>query len=55
MITARMGLDPMVWLDGLDLPNFTHFPVHFVEHFDEPRYLAEDVDSASSPLVFPVG
>jgi gentisate 1,2-dioxygenase len=23
----------MIWLDGLDLPMYRHFPVHFVEHF----------------------
>lgn len=40
-------------MDELDLPNFRHFPVHFVEHFDKPRYPAENVDSNTSPLVFP--
>lgn len=45
--------DPMIWLDGLDLPLFRHFPVHFVEHFTEPRYPAEDVDSSQSEIVFP--
>jgi gentisate 1,2-dioxygenase len=44
---------PMIWLDGLDLPNFVHFPVHFVEHYQDSRYPAEDVDTRSSPLVFP--
>lgn len=44
---------PMIWLDGLDLPNFVHFPVHFVEHFAQARYPAEDVDSSTSPIVFP--
>lgn len=43
----------MIWLDALDLPNFVHFPVHFVEHFSQPRYPAEDVDPAESPIVFP--
>lgn len=47
------GGGPMVWLDGLDLPLFQHFPVHFVEHFAAPRYPASDADSESSPLVFP--
>ena len=47
------GSAPMIWLDALDLPNFMHFPVHFVQHFDQPRYPAEDVDSATSPIVFP--
>ncbi|KAJ5718196.1 Cupin 2 conserved barrel [Penicillium malachiteum] len=50
---GKDGSGPMVWLDGLDLPNFRHFPVHFVEHYDQPRYPAEDVDSLTSPLVFP--
>jgi hypothetical protein len=50
---GKDGSGPMVWLDGLDLPSFRHFPVHFVEHFDQPRYPAVDVDSLSSPLVFP--
>lgn len=48
---GKDGSGPMIWLDGLDLPNFTHFPVHFVEHFSNPRYPA--VDSDESPIVFP--
>ena len=44
---------PMIWLDSLDLPNFRHYPVHFVEHYSELRYPATDADSATSPLVFP--
>ncbi|KAF6830423.1 gentisate -dioxygenase [Colletotrichum plurivorum] len=50
---GKDGSGPMIWLDGLDLPNFTHFPVHFVEHFSEPRYPAENVDTSQSPIVFP--
>jgi gentisate 1,2-dioxygenase len=50
---GKDGSGPMIWLDGLDLPNFRHFPVHFVEHFDKPRYPAEDADSNQSPIVFP--
>jgi gentisate 1,2-dioxygenase len=42
---------PVIWLDGLDLPNFIHFPVHFVEHFAEKRYPA--VDAFDSPVVYP--
>ena len=44
---------PMIWLDGLDLPNFVHFPVHFVQHYQSPRYPAEYIDTRTSPLVFP--
>lgn len=50
---GKDGDGPMIWLDGLDLPNFMHFPVHFVEHYDQPRYPAEDVDVNASPIVFP--
>lgn len=50
---GKDGSGPMIWLDALDLPNFVHYPVHFVEHYKEPRYPAEDVDSSQSPLVFP--
>lgn len=50
---GKDGSGPMIWLDGLDLPNFRHFPVHFVEHFSESRYPAEDVDTSASPIVFP--
>ncbi len=50
---GKDGSGPMIWLDGLDLPNFVHYPVHFVEHYDAPRYPAEDVDISVSPLVFP--
>lgn len=42
---------PVIWLDGLDLPNFVHFPVHFVEHFVQQRYPASDV--AESAVLFP--
>ncbi|EFX02365.1 gentisate-dioxygenase [Grosmannia clavigera kw1407] len=41
---------PVIWLDGLDLPNFVHFPVHFVEHYAAARYPAEEADD--SPIVF---
>ncbi|KAK4499901.1 hypothetical protein PRZ48_008087 [Zasmidium cellare] len=50
---GKDGSGPMIWLDTLDLPNFMHFPVHFVEHFNKPRYPADDADSATSPIVFP--
>lgn len=50
---GKDGNGPMIWLDGLDLPNFRHFPVHFVQHFNQPRYPAEDIDTATSPIVFP--
>ncbi|KAL5358441.1 RmlC-like cupin domain-containing protein [Aspergillus floccosus] len=50
---GKDGSGPMIWLDGLDLPNFRHFPVHFVEHFKDPRYPAEDIDTSTSPIVFP--
>ncbi|KAK7896887.1 hypothetical protein LTR67_004774 [Exophiala xenobiotica] len=50
---GKDGSGPMIWLDGLDLPNFRHFPVHFVEHYQQPRYPADDVDSNESPIVFP--
>jgi gentisate 1,2-dioxygenase len=50
---GKDGSGPMIWLDGLDLPNFVHYPVHFVEHYDAPRYPAEDVDTFASPIVFP--
>lgn len=50
---GKDGSGPMIWLDALDLPSFIHFPVHFVEHYDKPRYPAEDVDTSQSPIVFP--
>lgn len=50
---GKDGDGPMIWLDGLDLPLFRHFPTHFVEHYSQPRYPAEDVDKNSSPIVFP--
>lgn len=50
---GKDGSGPMIWLDGLDLPNFFYFPVHFVEHYSQPRYPAQETDSDSSPIVFP--
>lgn len=50
---GKDGSGPMIWLDGLDLPNFVHYPVHFVEHYQDARYPAKDIDTSSSPIVFP--
>ncbi|KAF2643525.1 RmlC-like cupin [Massarina eburnea CBS 473.64] len=50
---GKDGSGPMIWLDALDLPLFQFFPAHFVEHFKEKRYPAEDVDTSQSPIVFP--
>jgi gentisate 1,2-dioxygenase len=50
---GKDGSGPMIWLDGLDLPNFVHFPVHFVEHYKSPRYPTSNVDTLASPIVFP--
>lgn len=50
---GKDGNGPIIWLDGLDLPLYRLFPVHFVEHFKDPRYPAEDIDSNTSPIVFP--
>lgn len=50
---GKDGQGPMIWLDGLDLPLFRHFPVHFVEHYQQSRYPARDVESEESPIVFP--
>ena len=50
---GKYGSGPMIWLDGLDVPSFMHFPVHFVEHYDSPRYPATLVDKSDCPIVFP--
>ena len=48
---GKDGSGPMIWLDQLNLPTFKHFPVHFVEHYSEPRYPAKNVED--SELVYP--
>ena len=50
---GKDGSGPMIWLDALDIPLFQFYPVHFVEHYRDPRYPAEDVDTSQSPIVFP--
>jgi gentisate 1,2-dioxygenase len=53
---GKDGSGPMIWLDGLDLPCFQHLPVHFVEHYQDSRYPAEDVrneERAGTGIVFP--
>ena len=50
---GKDGNGPMIWLDGLDVPQFQHFPVHFVQHFTEERYPATDIDSSESTVVWP--
>ncbi|KAL7952771.1 hypothetical protein V8C34DRAFT_309762 [Trichoderma compactum] len=42
---GKDGSGAMVWLDGLDVPNYTPMPVHFVEHYPSPAYPYEEVDS----------
>ncbi|KAL1979740.1 hypothetical protein VTN96DRAFT_5237 [Rasamsonia emersonii] len=32
------GTDPMIWLDGLDLPLFRNVPVNFAKNYHESRY-----------------
>lgn len=43
---------PMIWLDGLDLPQFQHFPVHFLEHYSESRYPATNINTENSTIVW---
>ncbi|CAN9294063.1 unnamed protein product [Alternaria alternata] len=50
---GKDGSGPMIWLDGLDLPSFVHYPVHFVEHYADPRYPAQNIDTSASSIVFP--
>jgi gentisate 1,2-dioxygenase len=35
------GDDPMIWLDGLDLPLYHHLPTHFAEPYPEERQLSK--------------
>lgn len=35
------GSDPVIWLDGLNLPIFTRLPVNFAELYQENRYPSE--------------
>lgn len=42
------GSDPVIWLDGLDLPLWQHIPINFVDQYTEPRYPSEPApDSAA--------
>ncbi|OGM40722.1 hypothetical protein ABOM_011036 [Aspergillus bombycis] len=45
------GQDPIIWLDGLDLPLFQRLPVNFAEQYAENRYPA--LDTEDSPIRFP--
>jgi gentisate 1,2-dioxygenase len=35
------GHNPVIWLDGLDLPLFNYTPVNFAEPYKEKRYPSE--------------
>lgn len=50
---GKNGAGPMIWLDGLDDPSFGHFPVHFMQQYENPRYPATEVDKSECPIVFP--
>ncbi|OAP60200.1 hypothetical protein AYL99_05202 [Fonsecaea erecta] len=45
------GTEPMIWLDGLDLPLYHHLPTHFAEPYTESRYPSKPV--VDTPLRFP--
>jgi gentisate 1,2-dioxygenase len=45
------GSEPVIWLDGLDLPLYRHAKVNFAENYTEQRYPSES--TAESPLQFP--
>lgn len=45
------GQDPIIWLDGLDLPLWQFLPINFLEQYSEPRY--PSTPSLHSPLRFP--
>ncbi|KAJ5987653.1 hypothetical protein N7522_011901 [Penicillium canescens] len=47
--------DPLIWLDGLDLPNLRLLPVHFVEHFNEPSYATKGLNQTASQMIFTGG
>ena len=37
------GEDPIIWLDGLDLPLWQFLPINFLEHYSEERYPSKAV------------
>lgn len=45
------GKDPIVWLDGLDLPLWQFLPINFLEQYSEARYPSEPAEH--SELRFP--
>ncbi|KAK9427720.1 gentisate 1,2-dioxygenase [Lipomyces doorenjongii] len=45
------GKDPIIWLDGLDLPLWQFLPINFLQQYSEARY--PSTPSAQSPLRFP--
>lgn len=45
------GTEPVVWLDGLDLPLWQFLPINFMQLYSEPRY--PSTSAPESPLRFP--
>ncbi|OAL55107.1 RmlC-like cupin, partial [Pyrenochaeta sp. DS3sAY3a] len=41
------GQEPMIWLDGLDLPVFKFLRNNFAENYTSPRYPSEPVDKSA--------
>ncbi|KIX99648.1 uncharacterized protein Z520_04283 [Fonsecaea multimorphosa CBS 102226] len=44
------GDKPIIWLDGLDVPTFRHFPAHFVEQYPSDTYPQGDAVDDSPNL-----
>jgi gentisate 1,2-dioxygenase len=45
------GKDPIIWLDGLDLPLWQFLPINFLQMYSESRY--PSTDAPNSALRFP--
>ncbi|KAH8703435.1 RmlC-like cupin domain-containing protein [Talaromyces proteolyticus] len=46
------GSDPMIWLDGLDLPVFRLLPINFAENYEHNRYPSELVSESKFKITW---
>ncbi|KAM0257265.1 hypothetical protein ACHAQJ_004503 [Trichoderma viride] len=47
---GNAGDGPVIWLDGLDLPLWQHFPINFVDQYTEPRYPSQPAPNSAARI-----
>jgi gentisate 1,2-dioxygenase len=48
------GTGPVIWLDGLDLPLWHNFPIHFMDQYVKPLYPSAPAPNSAAQIAWKV-